>query len=69
MNFNTSVLIGDTPAMAGIDEDLRDAARFDSRVLITGEHGVGKKMIASLIHQHSARNRARFLNIQLCGHA
>ena len=67
LNFRTSVLIGNTPAIVAIEADLRDAARSDAKVLITGESGVGKEVIASLIHQHSARNRAPLLTLNSAG--
>lgn len=67
LNLRTSVLIGNTPAIVAIEADLRDAARTDAKVLITGESGVGKEVIASLIHQYSARNRAPLLTLNSAG--
>lgn len=53
--------------MAAIEADVRDAARSDAKVLITGQSGVGKEVIASLIHQYSARNRAPLLTLNSAG--
>jgi DNA-binding NtrC family response regulator len=67
LNLRSSVLIGNTPVMRAIEADVRDAARSDAKVLITGQSGVGKEIIASLIHQHSARNRAPLLTLNSAG--
>jgi DNA-binding NtrC family response regulator len=41
--------------MRAVVEDAQAVARSDARVLITGESGVGKEIVARLIHEHSAR--------------
>jgi Transcriptional regulator containing PAS, AAA-type ATPase, and DNA-binding domains len=41
-------------------------APFDSSVLITGESGVGKEVVARLVHARSQRSRGPFLGIN-CG--
>src|SRR5258706_1895055 len=39
-------LVGDSPALSGVREDIRRAAVSDSTVLIQGESGVGKELVA-----------------------
>jgi DNA-binding NtrC family response regulator len=50
-------LIGDSPAMQEIRTSIARVAATDSNVLITGETGTGKELIAELIQQNgSARS-------------
>ncbi len=42
-------------------------ARVDTTVLLLGESGVGKGMIAKLIHRHSNRNDGPFIRVDLAG--
>ncbi|MGM0854883.1 MAG: sigma 54-interacting transcriptional regulator [Bacillota bacterium] len=41
-------------------------AKTDAKVLLQGETGVGKTMIAKYIHEHSNRSTASFLELN-CG--
>jgi DNA-binding NtrC family response regulator len=52
--------------MKKILNDVRSVAPMDSTVLITGETGTGKGMIARLIHQYSKRSDQQFIAIH-CG--
>jgi len=48
-------------------EEARYVAPTDSRVLITGESGVGKEVLAHLIHQRSPRARKQLITINCAG--
>jgi transcriptional regulator with PAS, ATPase and Fis domain len=43
------------------------AARSDAKVLITGETGVGKEVVAHLVHEQSRRSTAPFITINCAG--
>ncbi len=60
-------LIGVSSALRRLQEDLEFAARSDAKVLITGESGVGKEVVARLIHQRSARRNAALVTINCAG--
>jgi DNA-binding NtrC family response regulator len=50
-------LVGDSPAIRALREEIDYASRCDAKVLITGESGAGKEIVARLIHAGSARSR------------
>jgi len=53
-------LVGDGPAAVALRQDVERVAPTDSKVLITGETGVGKELVARLIHQLSHRAAGPF---------
>jgi len=59
-------IISKSQAMRRVIEIALKVAAVDSTVLITGESGVGKEVIARLIHKTSARRKGPFININ-CG--
>lgn len=50
-------LIGTSPAIQAVREEIHYAIRCDAKVLITGESGVGKEVVARLIHAGSNRSQ------------
>ncbi len=56
-------LIGHSPAIQRLREEIKLAALSNGRVLITGENGTGKELVARLIHQQSARREKRFVEV------
>ncbi len=57
------VIITRNPAMEGMVNFLKQVAAADSNVLITGETGTGKELVASMIHKYSARAKNPFVVI------
>ena len=58
--LGTGVIIGESRAIRGVLEQARQVAATDSTVLLLGETGTGKELIANEIHELSAR-RARVM--------
>jgi len=48
-------MVGDSPSMRAIALQIRRLAPTDSNVLITGETGTGKELVAELLHRNSRR--------------
>jgi len=61
-----SCLAGDSSAMGEIRRIGFQAARTTSTVLLTGESGTGKSVIATAIHQMSKRSTGKFVQVN-CG--
>jgi DNA-binding NtrC family response regulator len=59
-------LIGDSPAMQNIYRITRRVAGSNASVLILGETGVGKEMIAAAVHRLSRRGNGPFVRVN-CG--
>ena len=56
-------MVGEGPALQGVTEAIRRAAPTTSTVLIQGESGVGKELVARAIHRSSRRGRERFVQV------
>jgi transcriptional regulator with PAS, ATPase and Fis domain len=56
-----------SPAMLTLLEEAGYAARSEAKVLLTGESGVGKELVARLIHDQSPRRSSRFVAINCAG--
>lgn len=64
---NGLLLLGEGPAATRLHADIETAARSDAKVLVVGETGVGKEVVARLIHQGGARRRRPFVAINCAG--
>jgi transcriptional regulator with GAF, ATPase, and Fis domain len=60
-------LIGRSEALRNLETDLECAARSDAKVLVTGETGVGKELVARLIKERSARASAPLVTLNCAG--
>ncbi len=56
-------LVGETPQMLNMFNLIRRAAKSDAPVIILGESGSGKELIAQAIHQLSNRNEHPFVQL------
>ncbi len=60
-------LIGDSPAMMLLYQQIQDLAQVDTTVLITGETGTGKELAARAIHYASPRRGKPFIAVNCAG--
>jgi transcriptional regulator with GAF, ATPase, and Fis domain len=60
-------LLGNSEAVRNILADIDCAARSGAKVLITGETGVGKEVVARLIHHRSARAAGKLVTVNCAG--
>ena len=58
-----STMIVDSPAMQNVMQTIRAIAPTDSNVVILGESGTGKDVMARYIHEHSLRAEKAFISI------
>lgn len=56
---------GESPAMARIREIVEKVAATDAHILITGENGTGKEMLAREIHNRSARSGEMMVSVDM----
>jgi len=56
-------MVGDSPALKQVTAAIARAAPTNATVLIQGESGVGKELVARTIHRNSLRSRERFVQV------
>jgi DNA-binding NtrC family response regulator len=59
--------LGRSGLMTALREQARRIARHDTAVLITGESGTGKAVLARYIHEHGTRRGAPFVRVPVSG--
>jgi two-component system nitrogen regulation response regulator NtrX len=59
----SEVLVGSSETMQRLKQNLRTAAQSESRILITGENGTGKELVARQIHRLSMRRAKPFIEV------
>ena len=62
--LSESLIIGDSPDMAKVVEQVEDAADSDAPVLIEGEPGTGRELVARTIHYAGPRRGADFVALK-----
>jgi DNA-binding NtrC family response regulator len=58
-------MVGESPAMRRLRREVDRVARTTSTVLITGESGSGKELVANALHRGSARNQGPLIKVHL----
>jgi len=58
-------MIGDSPAIKKVRETILKVAKTDANVLILGENGTGKELVAKALHEYSDRKDGAFVKIDL----
>ncbi len=61
--FMFEEIVGSSPALQTVLSNIVKVAPTDSTVLITGETGTGKELIARAIHKHSQRSGQAFISV------
>ncbi|SKC48467.1 sigma-54-dependent transcriptional regulator [Ohtaekwangia koreensis] len=65
LNNRYTDFIGESPAIARVHELIDRVATADADVLILGENGTGKELVARAIHHKSLRKNNVFINVDL----
>jgi DNA-binding NtrC family response regulator len=65
--IDKTALIGESAAIRTLRTHIDDAARSTATVSIMGETGVGKDLVARLIHQRGPRSQRQFVAVNCCG--
>jgi transcriptional regulator with GAF, ATPase, and Fis domain len=61
------LLIGASPLMADLRQEVERVAKSDAKVLITGESGVGKEVVARAVHSEGPRQYHDFVAVNCAG--
>ncbi|MBR3640660.1 MAG: sigma 54-interacting transcriptional regulator, partial [Oscillibacter sp.] len=61
--YSLANIVGESPAIHALRRDLVNISRSSSTVLITGETGCGKELVAHTIHSLSPRQTAPFVKV------
>lgn len=64
-NYENIGIIGKSPLMADIFNKIEKIAPTDANILILGENGTGKDLIAKAIHQKSLRVQNKFIKVDV----
>ncbi|MBN2349705.1 MAG: sigma-54-dependent Fis family transcriptional regulator [Bacteroidales bacterium] len=57
--------IGNSPEMQAVFTTIKKVAQTDANVLILGENGTGKELVARALHRNSLRNEEVFISVDL----
>ncbi len=65
--FDRAGIVGSSPELMAVLDTVRRVAPTDAPVLITGENGTGKELIARALHLNSPRRREQMVTVNLGG--
>src|SRR5919106_3562025 len=60
-------LTGTSSVMIELKQEIERIARSDAKVLVTGESGVGKELVANAVHTQSPRGQRPFVAVNCAG--
>lgn len=58
-------MVGNSPAMRNMFNIIRKVAKTDANVLILGENGTGKELVAQTLHQQSNRSQKPYVSVDV----
>lgn len=61
--FKVQDIIGDSLAISEVKQNIEKVAPTDARVLVTGENGTGKELVARWIHEKSNRSGSPLIEV------
>ncbi len=61
--FSSEKIIGNSTVIKSIFETIKRVAKTDARILITGENGTGKELVAQELHRQSSRSNKEFIEV------
>lgn len=61
--FKGDSIIGNSPEIKAIKAMIEKVAPSDARVLVTGQNGTGKELVARALHENSNRRKALFMEV------
>ncbi|MFK8055808.1 MAG: sigma-54-dependent transcriptional regulator [Saprospiraceae bacterium] len=61
--YKTQEIIGESESIVKIKQTIDVVAPIDARVMITGENGTGKELVARWIHEKSSRSKSQIVEV------
>ncbi|MEO1260134.1 MAG: sigma-54 dependent transcriptional regulator [Bacteroidota bacterium] len=65
MDQQFTEMVGESPGIKKVFETIAKVAKTDADILILGENGTGKELVARAIHRQSKRAKEVFINVDL----
>ncbi|APQ16991.1 sigma-54-dependent transcriptional regulator [Maribacter hydrothermalis] len=65
INQNSNYIIGNSKALNSVLNLVQKVAKTDVNILVTGENGTGKELIARELHKSSVRNNEVFISVDM----